>query len=202
MPRLTEYAMNVTDWDDTYIEGTVRTDADHTLIYTSIPYDEGWNVTLDGEAAEIITVCGALLAIDASALPEGEHTVVLSYMPDCYVYALFISVGGIVLLILCMGIRTLSGSLRERKTAMLAESVTPDTDDDSTACIPLSELLAQDLTAAPAPAGEIPGQDAPAPTDGGEDTDEITAEDAEAVLRDLFPEEADTPADDGGSIAP
>ncbi|MBQ7982512.1 MAG: YfhO family protein [Clostridia bacterium] len=207
MPRLTEYAMDVTAWDDTYIEGTVKTDADHTLIYTSIPYDEGWNVTVDGEEAEITTVCGALLAVDASALPEGEHTVVLSYMPDCYVYALFISVGGIVLLILCMGIRALSGSLRERKNAMLAESVTPDTDDDSTACIPLSELLAQDVPAADAPvqnAQDAPDEDAPSdvPPDA-EDTDEITPEDAEAVLRDLFGEDADTetPAENGNDTA-
>ncbi|MBQ2709109.1 MAG: YfhO family protein, partial [Clostridia bacterium] len=144
MPRLQAYAMEVTRRSDTRIEGTVTTDETHTLIYTSIPYDEGWNVTVDGQSVELVRVADALLAIDASALPEGEHIVVLSYMPKCYVYAFAISVGGIVMLILCMAIRVLSEKLRARRYAMQFESVAPDAPTDGdTACIPLAELLAE-----------------------------------------------------------
>ena len=114
MPRLQAYAMQVTEWKDTRIVGQVTTDADHSLIYTSIPYDEGWNVTVDGEAVEIVRVCGALLAVDVSDLPEGEHTVELSYMPKCYVYAFILSMGGILLLILCMAIRISVHKFKER----------------------------------------------------------------------------------------
>ena len=204
MPRLTEYAMDVTAWDDTKITGVVKTDAQHDLIYTSIPYDEGWNVTVDGAPAEITNVCGALLAVDAAGYADGEHIVEFSYMPKCYIYAFAMSAGGIVLLILCTAIYVLAQKLRERNRAMQYESVAPDAPTEGdTACIPLAELLAEveaerkaaeensdhpdpdsaedvgqntDLT------GDTPGQDAAA-------AGEITPEEAEAVLRDLFPED-------------
>ena len=205
MPRLTEYAMDVTAWNDTRIEGTVVTDAEHDLIYTSIPYDEGWKVTLDGKEAEITEVCGALVAVDAAGLDDGEHTVVFRYMPDCYVYALFISVGGLVLFVLCLVIRHLWHRMLRRTEDLASESVTPgvpdlaDDSEDGKACIPLSELLdeiaaektaaetTQAETAVDTPAAENPESDGkPAPNE--ENAPTVTAEDAEAVLRDLFPE--------------
>lgn len=214
MPRLQAYAMNVTEWDDTYIAGTVTTDAEHSLIYTSIPYDEGWNVTVDGEAVEIVRVCGALLAVDASALPEGEHTVELSYMPKCYVYAFILSMGGILLLVLCMAIRVTAHKLKERTHEIKHESVAPDAPvEGDTACIPLAELLAeveaeraaQNADAAEPDAQTAEDAEAEPETDTEDDSDreaaaetdpalpdekmELTPEEAEAVLRDLFPED-------------
>ena len=166
------------------------TDETHNLIYTSIPYDEGWNVTVDGEPVEITTVCGALLAVDASLLPEGAHTVVLTYMPKCYVIGLAISVGGMLLLALCLAIRFLSHKIKERNFAIKYESVAPNMpEDDDTACIPLAELLAEvEAERAAADTSEISPEDAV--TDAAENGEiEMTPEEADAVLRDLFPEE-------------
>lgn len=209
MPRLNAYAMEITDWDNTRIEGVVMTDGDHDLIYTSIPYDEGWNVTVDGDPVEITTVCGALLAIDASALPEGAHTVVFTYMPKCYVIAFAISMGGILLLALCLGIRFMVIRLKERTFAMKYESVAPGvlgspdaSVDGDTACIPLAELLAEVEAERAADAERASGTESDTVTDetdpsAGEaeaekvlpPTPELTPEEAAAVLRDLFPEE-------------
>ena len=211
MPRLTEYAMDVTAWDDTKITGVVKTDAEHDLIYTSIPYDEGWNVTVDGAPAEITRVCGALLAVDAAGYADGEHIVEFSYMPKCYIYAFAMSAGGIVLLILCTAIYVLAQKLRERNHAMQYESVAPDAPTEGdTACIPLAELLAEVEAERSAAAvlsdnAEADGQEqddvqnSDLTGDAQEEEpqeqcapyaeDEITAEEAEAVLRDLFPEE-------------
>ena len=190
MPQLNAYAMEITDWDNTRIEGVVMTDETHNLIYTSIPYDEGWNVTVDGEPVEITTVCGALLAVDASLLPEGAHTVVLTYMPKCYVIGLAISVGGMLLLALCLAIRFLSHKIKERNFAIKYESVAPNMpEDDDTACVPLAELLAEvEAERAAADTSEISPEDAV--TDAAENGEiEMTPEEADAVLRDLFPEE-------------
>lgn len=148
MPQLQAYAIRITDWDNTHIAGTIETDADHSLIYTSIPYDEGWKVTVDGKSAELVTVGGALLAVDASGFDAGTHTIVMRYMPDCYVYAFFLSMGGIVLLLLCLLIRYLWKRMKLRAETLAAESVAPDakeysdwTEEGDTACIPLSVLL-------------------------------------------------------------
>ncbi len=182
MPRLSDYAMQISDWDDTYIRGTVTTDASHDLIYTSIPYDEGWRVTIDGQEAELVTVCGALIGVDASLLEEGVHRIEFRYMPDCYVYALFLSVGGVMLLILCGVIYLISARLREHAHAATMESVSPgvldvalEDEPDSTACIPLAVLIAQ-----------AAAQDS---SEDEDDTEEqITEEDADALLRSLLEE--------------
>ena len=216
MPQLQAYAMEVTNWSDTHIEGVVTTDDEHNLIYTSIPYDEGWNVTVDGRAAELLRVGDTLLAIDASSLSEGAHIVVLSYMPKCYVYAFAISMGGIAMLILCMLIYSLSEKFKARSYAMRFESVAPDAPTDGeTACIPLEELLAEVEAERAALLSEVPAETEPPHTEEAaepetdcvgavldketlvsEDAEnslteetELTPEEAAAVLRDLFPEE-------------
>ena len=60
--------------EDTYIKGKVVTEKDG-LLYTSIPYDKGWHVYVDGEelgSDEIIKVGQSLLAVN---LKKGIHTV-------------------------------------------------------------------------------------------------------------------------------
>ncbi len=193
MPRLHEYAMEITDWDDTRIEGVVMTDEAHDLIYTTIPYDEGWNVTVDGKSVEITTACGALLAVDASSLEDGAHTVIFTYMPKCYVIGFAISMGGIVLLALCLSVRYFVYKIKERTYAMKYESVAPsDPNNDDTACIPLAELLAEveaERAAEVQKNADAIVADGAERADGTSEEQELTQEEAEAVLRDLFPEE-------------
>lgn len=45
-------------------------------IYTSIPYDEGWHVYVDGEEAETYDLGNALLAVKGS---KGNHKVKFVY---------------------------------------------------------------------------------------------------------------------------
>ena len=78
---------------DTVLEGTITADNDG-LMYTSIPYEKGWSVYVDGKKAEVVPVgscvstgedgetvvtpggvCGVLLT-------KGSHTIKFSYVPD------------------------------------------------------------------------------------------------------------------------
>lgn len=61
--------------DTDYIKGTVKADKDGVMLF-SIPYDEGWSVTLDGENVPSQKAAGYLLAFD---ITEGEHEIELSY---------------------------------------------------------------------------------------------------------------------------
>ena len=76
--KLSQGAVSISDFTDTYIKGTVFADEDKVL-YTSINYDAGWTVTVDGIKAETSKIGDALLAVD---LPEGQHTVEFSYSPS------------------------------------------------------------------------------------------------------------------------
>ncbi len=70
--------MTVDDWGDTYIEGTVEAKEAGVLV-TSIPYDEGWSLTVDGEEREIDQlVGGAFISVNLS---EGTHEISLSFRP-------------------------------------------------------------------------------------------------------------------------
>lgn len=50
---------------------------DGQVLMTSIPYDEGWSVWIDGEKAEAEPFAGTFLAVKC---PAGEHGIRLSYM--------------------------------------------------------------------------------------------------------------------------
>lgn len=74
-------AMNVESFEETCIKGTVSTDED-MMFFTSIPYDKGWTVKIDGtEIAEedYIALQDAYLCFN---LPAGEHSIEISFMPQ------------------------------------------------------------------------------------------------------------------------
>ena len=60
------------------LEGTVLNPGGKRYMLTSIPYDAGWNVRINDSPASATQMFGALLAFE---VPEGEHAVVLAYLP-------------------------------------------------------------------------------------------------------------------------
>ncbi len=70
--------MTVESFEETRIKGTVKADED-CVFFTSIPYDKGWKVRIDGkEIAEdkYISLQDAYLCFE---LPAGEHEIELSF---------------------------------------------------------------------------------------------------------------------------
>ncbi len=85
---------------DDRITGTLTTQASDTMIMTSITYDEGWQVYIDGEQTEIYKTLDALIAFDIS--DAGEHTVEFKYRPAIYKLGLIGTIFGTsVLIIIC-----------------------------------------------------------------------------------------------------
>ncbi len=62
---------------ESHLRGEFTAEAGHTLLFT-IPYDEGWTCTIDGKEAEIKTVLGVFMAVDA---PEGTHSYEMKFFP-------------------------------------------------------------------------------------------------------------------------
>ena len=73
--------------------GMISTAKENQTILTTIPYDKGWNVYVDGEKVETYETLTALMAFDIAA--EGEHVLELKYMPQEYVLGFTISIIGI-----------------------------------------------------------------------------------------------------------
>ena len=73
--KLSRSTYQVTSFENTHVEGTIECDRDG-LMYTSIPQDGNWSVTVDGEPAEITLIGEAMIGVK---LTEGSHTVVFDY---------------------------------------------------------------------------------------------------------------------------
>ena len=67
--------LELTKFDSTHVEGTIQCDRDG-LLYTSIPQNGNWNVSVDGKSAEIKLVGECMVAVE---LTEGTHTVSITY---------------------------------------------------------------------------------------------------------------------------
>ncbi len=74
---LAGHQMKITGMEGDTIEAVVTADEDMPVLFTSIPYDDGWKVSVDGERIETFSVLdGAFLAVE---LAPGEHTLIFTY---------------------------------------------------------------------------------------------------------------------------
>ena len=93
---LGENQFGITKWSETRFEGTLTaTDARQT-VFTSIPYDANWRVTVDGEAVETYKLLDAVVGFDVT---PGEHTVVIRYVPRQFYLGLCITCAAALLLL-------------------------------------------------------------------------------------------------------
>ena len=90
--------LKLTSFKETRIEGNITLD-DNMIVYTSIPYDEGWYVLVDNKEVKAKVLAKALLTFDA---PSGEHKIVIYYKIKGLVLGLIISI--ISILIVCSDI--------------------------------------------------------------------------------------------------
>lgn len=75
---LSRTPMTVDNYNDTHIDAHVTTEHDGILL-TTIPYDTGWTVTVDGEVVTPEKFGDAFIALP---LTTGSHTLTFSYLPD------------------------------------------------------------------------------------------------------------------------
>lgn len=85
---LSDETMDVTKHTSTLVEGTVTANEDG-LFMTSIPYEKGWKLYVDGEPTEIVSAIGAF---SAAELTKGEHSIRFEYVPQGFVPGVVIAV--------------------------------------------------------------------------------------------------------------
>jgi len=91
--------MKVTHWDDSHIQGTVNITDDSTWMMTSIPYEKGWTVKVDGQVVGTAKVWDSLLAFQ---ITPGEHTIEMTYMPEGFMAGFVISILSICIYVLAI----------------------------------------------------------------------------------------------------
>ncbi|MBQ9543662.1 MAG: YfhO family protein [Clostridia bacterium] len=93
---LNRSTLHMTKFEDTRIEGSVTAESDGVL-YTSIPYEKGWTVTVDGEKAETFAIGGAFVGV--KGIKAGTHEVTFDYVPTGFVSGVILSAIGIIVFI-------------------------------------------------------------------------------------------------------
>ena len=76
--KLSDGQLQYSKFDETLIAGSFVADKDEVL-YTSIPYDESWNVYIDGKKVQkddVFAVSDALIGVNVT---EGEHEITFVY---------------------------------------------------------------------------------------------------------------------------
>ena len=97
--NLIKNQMLVSEVKEDYIKGEVNL-AEDQVLFTTIPYDEGWSAYVDGEKTEIKKVGGAFIRVDAG---PGNHTVEFKYVPQGFALGLIISIiSWIAFIVICV----------------------------------------------------------------------------------------------------
>ena len=71
----------------------------YTKLYESIPYEPGWNITVDGEKVEPTVLLNSLIGIE---VPEGTHKVTMEFFPDYFKKGIILSLTGLLVLIVIL----------------------------------------------------------------------------------------------------
>ena len=85
---LNKNVLNLETFEDTYLKGNVTANEDG-YVFTSIPYDKGWTVFVDGNEVEISTLEDAFIMVPVS---EGTHTIEFKYVPGGLYLGITISI--------------------------------------------------------------------------------------------------------------
>lgn len=93
---LSQHQWDISEYKDGYIKGNISVDED-CVMFTSIQYNDGWSVYVDGEKAETVKIGDALLGVYLSA---GNHEVTMQYHTDGFLLGLTMTATGIILLVL------------------------------------------------------------------------------------------------------
>ncbi|MBQ7475213.1 MAG: YfhO family protein [Clostridia bacterium] len=123
-------SLDVTSFRDDRIEGKLTVEDGMTRVMTTIPYDEGWVVTANGEPVGYEKTMDALIAFD---LPAGEYDLVFKYSPFCVKAGAAVSGAGVALFIVCIVVSSLVSKKKKKRAAALAKL------DESVAAVPAPE---------------------------------------------------------------
>jgi len=88
--------MTVTDATDTHIKGTVDAGSGGVLV-TSIPFEEGWTMKIDGRKTDIGELTGDCWI--SAGLSEGTHEIELFFRPEGFINGLLVTIASILVLI-------------------------------------------------------------------------------------------------------
>ncbi len=110
---LNDGALEITSFSHDRISGTLTATEDRQTVFTTIPYDAGWQITVDGKGVDTYETLDTLLAFDVT---PGEHTVEMRYMPKEYVLGFKLFLVGTISFAALIGAEFALSAIRKKKS--------------------------------------------------------------------------------------
>ncbi len=182
---LSQTPMTVDEYDDTHINAHVTSEHDGLLL-TSIPYDTGWTITVDGETVTPEKFGDAFIALP---LTTGSHTLSFSYEPPGFIKGMILTFSSLAILIVLYLI-TLFWNRRKKNHRVYAQLdsanneelfLPDDTEEDAVDRNHVEEVLKEKRT------GELPTSDELMA--GGMAPEDTISESIQSQLNDLLSKE-------------
>ncbi len=109
--KINNCGFTVTDHGRRWIEGESELKHDQ-LLFTTIPYEKGWRVYVDGERKEVEKAQGVFLAVRAG---EGRHTVRFEYRTPGFAGALIVSLLTLAAILVYIYRKQIAAAIRRKK---------------------------------------------------------------------------------------
>ena len=84
----------ITTFSDNYVKGTVDVSGEHSMLYLSIPFHDGWQAYVDGAKTDICKIDAAFTGIPVTG--AGTHTVELRYRPVGFTFGIAAFIVGVI----------------------------------------------------------------------------------------------------------
>ena len=97
MTTLASAVFEIDEYTEDSFSGNITVPAGKELIFTSIPYDEGWVVKVDGQKIVPEKALDSLLAF--TVFP-GSHTLEMAYRPDAVTHGIIFSIIGLAFFVM------------------------------------------------------------------------------------------------------
>ncbi len=93
--ELKQNPLEIEHFEEHHLKGTITTDEDGVM-FTSIAWEPGWTVYVDGEKVEPVKLVDALIGVP---LTEGTHTIEMKFFPAGMKLGIIVSLVGIITVI-------------------------------------------------------------------------------------------------------
>ena len=130
MDRLAKDQYQITDYTESSFKGTFTASRENELVLTTLAYDNGWDVYVDGQEVEITKALGGLIAFYIDGQAGETHTVEIVYQPRTITVGLIISIISILIFIALLIIdwRFHKFGCKDRRDTELIENTDKNTD--------------------------------------------------------------------------
>ncbi|MBQ4486443.1 MAG: YfhO family protein, partial [Oscillospiraceae bacterium] len=94
--KIAEHGLNVTYFREDHIKGNINAAKDG-IMFTTISWEPGWTVWVDGVKTEPVELCDALIGVPLTA---GDHEIEMKFFPAGLKIGILFSLTGIAAIIL------------------------------------------------------------------------------------------------------